>query len=141
MFPIVYAFPYWFPLYMSEITVCFPIGSGNAFSIITAIPEKCTHLHVLDRSRRSGEVVFACNLIVLVGQEKVFLHVTWSFSSVRRSCLGVRNTECAQTNHMSLWDQDHMEALDIPQRIYAFYFENFQIPGNTCTNIKNFLCS
>ena len=33
-----------------------------------------------------------------------------------------------------------MEALDIPQNIYAFYFENFQIPGNTCTNIKNLLC-
>ena len=55
--------------------------------------------------RKSPKNVHICMyLIVLVGQEKLFLHVTWSFSSVRRSCLGVRNTECVQTNHMSLWD-------------------------------------
>ena len=37
--------------------------------------------------RKSPKNVHTCMcLIVLVGQEKLFLHVTWSFSSVRRRC-------------------------------------------------------
>ena len=52
--------------------------------------------------------------------------------------MGVRSTECAQTNHMFLWDmnRDHRVSLDVPQKMYAFYFENFRYEG---TNIKNLL--